>query len=192
MSWKGPNDASRLLSEQCGERLTRSAYSSLPVGGHGLLHCVVAVQDTFDDPLSEIGFGQVHDVLCKIEIQELIPHRYVPGKNHGKVEGKCYRWDRRLDAGGQEALLDELQHRTWAYTHERYETLLTEWDRHGKAGVYSIDVSEPSENNIHFVFSDTRALGTVRFRFFMKDCRAIGWSVWVRKKVNRSELGNGS
>lgn len=118
-------------------------------------------------------------ILCALEeaasdlIQELIPHRYVPGKNHGKVEGECYRWDRRLDAGGQETLLDELQHRTWAYTHERYEYLLSAWDRHGKGGVYLVDVSEPSEKNIHFVFSDTRALGAVRFRFFMKDCRAI-------------------
>ncbi len=117
--------------------------------------------------------------LCALEeattelIQELIPHRYVPGKNHGKVEGKCYRWDQRLDAGGQEALLDELQHRSWAYTHERYENLLTEWDRHGKGSVYLIDVSEPLEKNIHFVFSDTRALGAVRLRFFTKDCRAI-------------------
>jgi hypothetical protein len=118
-------------------------------------------------------------ILCALEeaaselIQELIPHRYVPGKNHGKVEGKCYQWDRRLDADGQEALLDELQRRAWAHTHERYENLLTQWDRHGKGGVYLIDVSEPPEQNIHFVFSDTRALGAVRFRFFMKDCRAI-------------------
>lgn len=118
-------------------------------------------------------------ILCALEeaasdlIQELVPHRYVPGKNHGNVEGECYRWDRRLDAGGQETLLDELQHRTWAYTHERYENLLSAWDRHGKGGVYLVDVSEPSEKNIHFVFSDTRALGAVRFRFIMKDCRAI-------------------
>jgi hypothetical protein len=104
-------------------------------------------------------------------IQELIPHRYVAGKSHGKVEGECYRWDRRLDAGGQEPLLDELQHRTWAHTHERYENLLTEWDRHGKGGVYLIDVSEPSEKGIHFVFSDTRALKAVRFRSFINDCR---------------------
>ncbi len=118
-------------------------------------------------------------ILCTLEeaasgrIQELIPHRYVPGKNHGKVEGKCYRWDRRVDAGGQEGLLDELQHRTWAHTHERYADLLTEWERHDRCGVYLIDVSEPPEHNIHFVFSDTRALGAVRFRSFMKDCCAI-------------------
>ncbi len=117
-------------------------------------------------------------VLCALEeatsdlIQELIPHRYVPGKNHGKVEGQCYRWDRRLDAGGQEGLLDELQHRTWAHTHERSENLSTEWDRNRKGAVYLIDVSEPSEKGIHFAFSDTRALEAVRFRSFMKDCRA--------------------
>jgi hypothetical protein len=97
----------------------------------------------------------------------------VPGKHHGEAEGECYRWDRRLDAGGHETLLDELQDRTWAHTHERYENLLSRWDRQGKGGVYPVDVSEPPEKNIHFVFSDTRALGAVRLRFFVKDCRAI-------------------
>jgi hypothetical protein len=118
-------------------------------------------------------------ILCALEeaasdlIQELVPHRYVPGKNHGKVEGECYRWDRRPDASGKETLLDELQHRTWAHTNERYENMLTAWDRRGKGCVYLVDVSEPSEKNIHFVFSDTRALGAVCFRSFLKDCGAI-------------------
>ena len=53
--------------------MTRGAYSSSPVGGHGFVDCVVTVQDTFDDPPSEMGCSQVHDVLCKIKIQELIP-----------------------------------------------------------------------------------------------------------------------
>jgi len=39
---------------------------------------------------------------------------------------------------------------------ERYEKLLTEWDRHGKGSVDLIDVSEPPEKNIHFVFSFAR------------------------------------
>jgi hypothetical protein len=109
-------------------------------------------------------------IMCALEeaaselIQELIPHRYVPGKSHGKVEGKCYRWDRRLDAGGQEALLDELQHRTWAQTHERFETLLTQWNRHGAGGVYLIDVSKRPEHNIHFVFQRTFDSAVVRLR----------------------------
>ncbi|MFI5398381.1 MAG: hypothetical protein ACHQ9S_22835 [Candidatus Binatia bacterium] len=118
-------------------------------------------------------------MYCELEdaasdlIEELIPHRYVPGKDHGKIEGECHQWDLRIDAGGQEALLEELRHQTYAYTHERYEALLTAWDQLGKKGVYLIDVSEPSERNIHFVFSDKHALAAVRFHSFVRDCRTI-------------------
>ena len=47
-----------------------------------------------------------YERLCQALLQEL-------------WNRKRHRWDRRLDAGGQEALLDELQHRTWAHSHER-------------------------------------------------------------------------
>lgn len=42
-------------------------------------------------------------------VKECIPHRYTPGKNHGKTEGDCRQGDLRVDAGGQEALLEQLQ-----------------------------------------------------------------------------------
>jgi len=106
-------------------------------------------------------------------IKERIPHRYVRGKNHGKIEGECSRWDLRVDAGGQEALLEELQQQTYVYTQERYDALLTDWNHRGRRGVCLIDVSEPQENNIHFVFSDKEALAAVRFQSFLRDCRAI-------------------
>jgi hypothetical protein len=62
-------------------------------------------------------------------IETLIPHRYVPGKNHGKARGDIFQWDMGLSAAGQEGLLEELKHRVYEYTGARYEALLTEWDR---------------------------------------------------------------
>lgn len=118
-------------------------------------------------------------LYCELEdtaydiIEELIPHRHVPGKDHGKVDGDCHQWDLRIDAGGQEGLFEELRHQTFAHAHERYDVLLTAWDRLGRKGVYLIDVSEPSERNIHFVFCDKHALAAVRFHSFVRDCRAI-------------------
>jgi hypothetical protein len=34
-------------------------------------------------------------------------------------------------------------------------------------------MSEPQEHNVHFIFSDKEALSAVRFRSFVRDCRAI-------------------
>jgi hypothetical protein len=106
-------------------------------------------------------------------IETRIPHRYVPGKNHGKATGNSFQWDMRLAADGREGLLEELQYRIFEYTHARYDSLLTEWDRANRQGVYWVDSSEPDECNVHFVFTDKDALSAVRFRSFVGDCRAI-------------------
>jgi hypothetical protein len=106
-------------------------------------------------------------------VKERIPHRYVPGKNPGKAKGKSFQWDMRVAADGQEGLLEELQHRVFDYTGARYDALLTEWDRVNRRGVYWVDTTEPQEHNVHFVFTDKNALSAVRFRSFIRDCRAI-------------------
>jgi hypothetical protein len=106
-------------------------------------------------------------------IETLVPHRYVPGKNHGKAQGENFQWDMRLSAAGQESLLEELQHRAYEYTGARYNALLTEWDRADKRGVYWVDTSVPQERYVHFVFTDKNALTAVRFRSLVRNCRAI-------------------
>lgn len=106
-------------------------------------------------------------------INARIPHRHVPGQNHGKTKGDFRQWDLRTHANGQEALLEELQRRVFDYTGERYDSLLTAWDNSGGRGVYLVDTSEPPETNIHVVFTDKQALAAVRFRSFLRDCRAI-------------------
>jgi hypothetical protein len=52
--------------------------------------------------LEEFGFDKIN---------EMIPHEYVDGKNHGKREGKGSIFDLRVDAGGLEAQMEELKDR---------------------------------------------------------------------------------
>ncbi|MDZ7645592.1 MAG: hypothetical protein U5K76_16025 [Woeseiaceae bacterium] len=106
-------------------------------------------------------------------IEQRIPHRYVPGKSHGKVQGECWQWDMRLDANGEEGILEELQRRVWRYELDRWDALLTRYDESDSLGVYLFDDSAHGETRIHFVFTDKRALSVVRFRSFLRDCRRI-------------------
>ena len=106
-------------------------------------------------------------------IAQRVAHRYVRGKNHGKVEGENWEWDLRVDANGKEALLEALQHRVFKYERERHEALLTFWDQLGCCGAFVLDASQPSETNLSIVFTDTRALAAVQFRSFVRDFRAI-------------------
>ncbi|MGH7824229.1 MAG: hypothetical protein ACREQ7_03510 [Candidatus Binatia bacterium] len=117
-------------------------------------------------------FSHLEDVATAV-IETRVPHRYVPGKNHGKATEKSFQWDMRLAADGQEGMLEELQHQVFEYTRARYEVLLTDWDRANRRGVYWVDTSEPQERNVHFVFTNKDALSAVRLRSFVRDCRAI-------------------
>ena len=54
-----------------------------------------------------------HEVLANV-----IPHRYMPGKHHGKVEGGGWQWDRRVDTNGREGIFEELQRQIWRYEQE--------------------------------------------------------------------------
>lgn len=117
-------------------------------------------------------YAEMEEVAADV-IKERIPHRYVPGKNHGKAKGNNFQRDMRLAADGQEDLLEELRHRVFDYTRAHYDALLTEWDRANRRGVYWVNASEPQERNFHFVFTDKNALLDVRFRSFVRECRAM-------------------
>jgi hypothetical protein len=107
------------------------------------------------------------------KISELIPHQYVDGPNHGKREGKGFLYDKRIDAGGLEAQLEELQDRFHRYTRKRYNELAEDFDAKAQRRVYLIDRSKDHDPQMDFIFSDKTALQAVRFRHFMKDCREI-------------------
>lgn len=111
------------------------------------------------------------------EAQALVPHRYVRGPEDGKSEGGMVRWDMRVDAAGQEALLDELRHRVWAELDRRRRELgqMLQQSRSGAAFLDDDPWPDASsdERNLHIVFTDPDALEAVRFTSFMRDCRRI-------------------
>lgn len=120
--------------------------------------------------------GYIYSRLCEASrtlLMALIPHRYVRGKNHGRIEGRYRRWDMRLDADGQNAVLEELRRRVWSYEKERLDALLTEWDAAHRLGVYFVDDPKPLEADLHIAFSDKEVLKSVRFRSFVRDCRSV-------------------
>jgi hypothetical protein len=121
--------------------------------------------------------GTMEEAASK-EIEARVPHRHVRGPADGKRDERgMVRWDMRIDAGGQEALLEELQHRVWDEQLRRRRELGEEFgDRHLGACYLDDDPwegSPPDEHNLLIVFSDPDALASVRFAFFLRDCRRI-------------------
>lgn len=120
-------------------------------------------------------------------IDELIPHKYLRGEDHGKRDGGGSLFDLRVDAGGMEPQLEELQHRFHLYQTGRYEALLDRFDQEAAGSVYLIDKSKKHDPHVDFVFSDKTALQNVRFRHFMADCRAIAGNVSELDPVSEEE-----
>ncbi len=116
--------------------------------------------------------GKIDDAGSEM-IDKLIPHEYVNGPNHGKREGRGFLYDKRIDAAGLEAQLEELRDRFYSYTSERYRALADIFDRKAQRRVYMLDRSNAHEPQMDFIFSDKEALQAVRFRHFMEDCRSI-------------------
>lgn len=134
------------------------------------------VDDRFTYATLSMAAGYIYAQLSEAGHELLdarIPHRHVPGKHHGKAEGEHLRWDMRVDAGGQEGVLEALQLRVWDYEQARYDALRTEWGSPSRRGVYLLDESRPPEANLHVVFADKEALAAVRFRSFLRDCHAL-------------------
>jgi len=142
----------------------RACWARVLVGGRLTYLTLSMAAAHLYDRISEAGAD---------ELQRRIPHRYVRGPHDGERESGFIRWDSRVDAGGQEAMLDELQHRVWDYEHTRWRALKAEWDALALRGAYALDVSQAGESNLLWVFTDKRALDKVRFDTFMADCRAI-------------------
>lgn len=116
----------------------------------------------------------LHGLLQRIgeyKIEELIPHRYVDGKNHGKREGSSTVWDQRPDANGKEAHLHELKDRYYHYIEGRIEAASNDFDAAARKRVYLVDRSQRFDPHMDFVFTDKDVLQEVRFRHFMADCR---------------------
>ncbi len=123
--------------------------------------------------LEDFGFDQIN---------KLIPHDYVEGKNHRKKEDQGRLYDMEVDAGGLEGQLEELQNRYYNYIQSRYEAIQNDYDSKTSKQVYLVDSSSDIEPSMNFIFTDKAALQVVRFRHFVADCQAI--------KGNIDELEN--
>ena len=106
-------------------------------------------------------------------IDELIPHRYVEGDNHGRREGAGYLFDMRVDADGKEDQLDGLQARYFRYQVDHYDEQRDLWDREALGAAYIIPEDYDDDPNLAFVFTDETAMQQIRFRHFLRDSRAI-------------------
>ncbi len=115
----------------------------------------------------------VIDDICSAKINELIPYDFVPGKNHGKREGKGSVYNMEHDAGGLEGQLEELQGCSYEYIGKRHADLADDFDQKASKTSYIIEESTEDEPHINFVFSDKTALKSIRFKSFMRDCKNI-------------------
>lgn len=134
------------------------------------------VDDRFTYCTLSMAAAHVHEEAeshAEDVINTLIPHRYVPGREHGKRVSGGYQWDMQPDAGGREAALDELRRRSYAYLGERHEALARSWDQQQLGAVYLLDRSEDGEHTLDVIFTDRTALQAVRFRSFLDDCRRL-------------------
>lgn len=120
----------------------------------------------------------VMEEAARAEIEARLPHRHVRGPDDGKCdESGSIRWDMRVEAGGQEALLEELQRRVWEEQFRR-RSELGQLFCERRQGMCFLDdhpweYQDPGERNLLVVFSDPDALAAVRFASFRRDCRRI-------------------
>ena len=105
-------------------------------------------------------------------IDKLIPHEYVDGKNHRKREKGGLLWDKKIDAAGQEAQLDELKSRWYAYQRERWLTL-SEENVQEPAAVYVHEENWDDDPHRSFIFTNEQTLKQIRWRYFLSDCELL-------------------
>ncbi len=105
-------------------------------------------------------------------IQQIIPHKYVEGKNHGKQEQDGLLWDMKVDAAGQEAQLDELKSRWGGYRQERW-LALNQSNLQRPSAVYEHDEDWGDDPHRVFIFTNEKTLKQIRWRHFLSDCKPL-------------------
>lgn len=105
-------------------------------------------------------------------ILTLIPHEYVEGRNHGKAETGGSLWDMRVEAGGQEAQLEELKRRWYGYVQQRWLELSQSFVGAPPAA-FLADRTQDDEPHRDFIFNNASALKAVRWKHLLADCERI-------------------
>ena len=120
-------------------------------------------------------------------IRALIPHYYVEGKNHGKLEKGGFLWDMQIEAGGLEKQLDELKIRWHHYTQQRRVELEKQFTQADPA-VYMEDVEQHGERHRNFIFNNETALKQICWRHFLADCGQLQADFSVVTGMEKQEL----
>lgn len=105
-------------------------------------------------------------------IQDLIPHHYVDGKQHGKPEKGGFLWDIEVQANGLEKQLEELKHRWQLYLQQRWLEL-SQAQCQCSPAVYFQDVDDHDEKHRNVIFNNPTALKQIRWQHFLADCETI-------------------
>ena len=106
-------------------------------------------------------------------IDQLIPHEYKQGSDHGKQEGKGTLWDMRIDANGLEEQLDELKHRCYQYEIDLIESLGERFHGTAPGAVYLLKHEMWGDPHLDIVVQNSEAAKRIRFQSFLRDCRAL-------------------
>ena len=122
-------------------------------------------------------------------INQLIPHDYVDGKNHGNREKGGFLWDMKIDAGGLEAQLDELKSRWYDYQQECWHALSKASDELPPA-VYIQDKDWDDDPHRFFIFNSASALKRIRWQHFLSDCEPLITEFSVVKEQLEHEIGS--
>lgn len=124
----------------------------------------------------------------RLKIEQMIPHEFVPGPQHMKPVKGGFQWDMHADAGGQEAVLRELERRFFTYLQERRHALAEHFAQTNQPQVCWIENTDSPDPHWNIVFSDPSALKAVRLRHFVRDCAAMPCDLSRLETIEQAEI----
>ena len=127
------------------------------------------------------------DLIGQDYIEQLIPHEYVEGKDHGNQEKGGFLWDIKRDASGLEGQLDELNHRWFNFLQERWLVLSKKF-RNVSPAVYTKDQSWDDDPHRFFIFNNEETLKRIRWQHFISDSGPLMADISTIKKRLEQEI----
>jgi len=122
-------------------------------------------------------------------ISQLIPHDYVDGNNQGKPQKGGFLLDMKLDAGGLEGQLEELQSRWYTYQRNRWYALSKAFSELPPA-VFMLDQDWDEDPHRFFIFNNAAALKLIRWQYFLSDSKPLIADFSVMEEQLRNEIGD--
>ncbi|RLA43914.1 MAG: hypothetical protein DRR42_21110 [Gammaproteobacteria bacterium] len=122
-------------------------------------------------------------------IRQLIPHDYVDGNDQGKPEKGGFLWDMKVDAGGLEAQLEELQSRWYVYQQERWVALSRSISDLPSA-VFIQDPDWDDDPHRLFIFNNVTTLKLIRWQHFLSDCKPLITDFSLMEEQLKKEIGD--